>query len=120
MHKFDLTPGHEIADPKINETIGHEFAKLLTKVVEKVVLDHLAIHHQEKEKEVEKEPEPEKKEKIYKTRKQTCEILNISAPTLWKLTKSGKIPSLKIEGRVLYDLEQIYLSLKPRNFSPKK
>lgn len=114
MTKKDLTTGPEIADLKINETIGHVLAKLITMVVENVVSNHLAIHHQEKEK------EPEKKEKIYKTRKQACEILNISAPTLWKYTKSGKIPSLKIEGRVLYDLEQINLSLKPRNFSPKK
>lgn len=36
------------------------------------------------------------------TRRETCELLRVSLPTLWKLTKEKKINAITIGRRVLY------------------
>lgn len=46
------------------------------------------------------------------TRKEVCILLRISEPTLWVLTKSGKLPFIKIGRRVLFDRQQILDFLK--------
>jgi excisionase family DNA binding protein len=62
---------------------------------------------------------PQAKEKKYLTRQEVCEKLNISLPTLWKLTKNNEIQGCKIGGRVLYDLELVEQAVRIRNFKPK-
>ena len=36
------------------------------------------------------------------TRRETCELLHVSLPTLWKLTKEKRINAITIGRRVLY------------------
>ncbi len=36
------------------------------------------------------------------TRRETCELLHVSLPTLWKMTKQGEINAITIGRRVLY------------------
>lgn len=40
-------------------------------------------------------------------RAETANLLHITLPTLYKITKEGVINSVKIGGRVLYDAEEI-------------
>lgn len=53
---------------------------------------------------------PQKQEK-YLTRQQTADFLNIALPTLHRHTKSQKIPSYRIGGRVLYKQSELETSL---------
>lgn len=45
----------------------------------------------------------ETKEPRYYTRKQACEVLGITLPTLNDYTKRGDLQSFRMNGRVLYD-----------------
>ncbi len=45
----------------------------------------------------------ETKEPRYYTRKQVCEVMGISLPTLNEYTKRGDLQSFKMSGRVLYN-----------------
>lgn len=51
-------------------------------------------------------------QKRYLSRKEVKELLKISYPTLNLYTKKGILQGLRIEGRVLYDAEQVENSLK--------
>ena len=84
-----------------------ELANLIAEAVGQAISNYRPIPRQEKEK-------------VYKTRKEICEKLRISSPTLWKYSKSGEIPSVKIGGRVLYDVELVEQVLRTRNFKPKR
>ncbi len=53
-----------------------------------------------------KKEEDETFNKFY-DRKEVCRILRISEPSLWKLSKTGKIPSFKIGRRILYPKAEI-------------
>ena len=55
----------------------------------------------------------------YLTRKETAQKLNISLPTLWKLTKNGNINAYKIGKRVLYRLDDIDNVTHQMDFNPK-
>lgn len=52
-----------------------------------------------------KNQEPPKKR--YYTRKEVCEILHITLPTLWAMVKSGKVSQKKVGTRCLYDADAI-------------
>ncbi len=45
----------------------------------------------------------EVKEPRYYTRKEVCELMGITLPTLHEYTKRGDLTPLKMNGRVLYD-----------------
>jgi excisionase family DNA binding protein len=49
--------------------------------------------------------EPPKKR--YYTRKEVCDILHITLPTLWNMVKSGKLAQKKVGTRCLYDADSI-------------
>lgn len=49
------------------------------------------------------------------TRKQVCDLLNITLTTLWKHTRSGKFKSFGVGKRVYYSREQILEAVKPIN-----
>lgn len=54
-------------------------------------------------------------EKEYITRKETCEILGISLPTLNEWTKQGIIPGYRIASRIRYKKNEILKSLHQIN-----
>lgn len=64
-----------------------------------------------------KQPEPV--EKIYYNRKETAAKIGVSLPTLWKMTKEGKIESVKVGGKVFYTVEAIDKVYQVREFKPK-
>lgn len=45
-------------------------------------------------------------------RVETAKLLHVTLPTLYKITKEGVINSVKIGGRVLYDVEEINKAAK--------
>lgn len=47
------------------------------------------------------------------SRKQAAQKLGVSLPTLWKITKSGALPALKLGGRILYKNSELMACLKP-------
>lgn len=55
----------------------------------------------------------------YLTRRHTADKLNISLPTLWKLTKEGVIPAYKMGKRVLYRSDEVEKATRQMNFNPK-
>jgi excisionase family DNA binding protein len=55
----------------------------------------------------------------YLTRIETAQKLKISLPTLWKITKEGKINSYKIGTKVLYKLHEVENVASQTNFNPK-
>lgn len=52
----------------------------------------------------------------YLTRKEVCQILKISMPTLYKWTLEGKIVSYRISSRVFYKSDEIESALLKRRF----
>lgn len=56
-----------------------------------------------------KAPEPVTK---FHTRKQVCELLNISLPTLTEYTRSGIIIGKRIGSRILYDEGSVQAALR--------
>jgi excisionase family DNA binding protein len=50
---------------------------------------------------------PKNHEVAYITRKEAAALLHVSLPTLHEYTKTGKLKSLRIHGRVLYSREDI-------------
>ncbi|TAL70492.1 MAG: helix-turn-helix domain-containing protein [Bacteroidetes bacterium] len=64
---------------------------------------------------------PEQSQKIFLTRKQLCEKLNISLPTLWKHMKQGILPYVRIGRKIIFDEEIVFKTLeenqKKLNFS---
>jgi predicted ester cyclase len=66
-------------------------------------------------KENQKTTPPEPPQKIFKSKKQVIEELNISSVTLWKLTKNGTIKGLcKVGKKVMYDWKQVQESLNTK------
>lgn len=57
--------------------------------------------------------EPPKKR--YYTRKEVCEILHITLPTLWSMVKSGKVSQKKVGTRCLYDADAIDEAVNKNN-----
>jgi excisionase family DNA binding protein len=49
------------------------------------------------------------------TRDEVCKLLSINKVTLWKHTKEGKIPSIGIGRRVLYNKADVHNAVKPIN-----
>ena len=67
-----------------------------------------------------KMPQPKvKNDTEYITRIEAAQKLKISLPTLWKITKEGKINSYKIGTKVLYKVHEIENVANQRNFIPK-
>jgi len=52
----------------------------------------------------------------YLTRKEVCDLLKVSAPTLYQWTKSGIVSSHKIGSKVLYKSNEIELALSTRKY----
>ncbi len=52
----------------------------------------------------------------YLVRKEVCQILKISLPTLHDWTQNGMITSYRIDSRILYKLEDIEEALTKRKF----
>lgn len=52
----------------------------------------------------------------YLTRKEVCNLLKVTAPTLYQWTKSGIVSSHKIGSRVLYKSNEIELALNTRKY----
>lgn len=50
----------------------------------------------------------------YYTRKELCEILNVSNPTVIEMVKRGEIREKKIGGRILYDAAEIDEAVKEK------
>ena len=50
----------------------------------------------------------------YYTRKELCEILHVTNPTVIEMVKRGEIRELKIGGRILYDVEEIDAAVKEK------
>ena len=55
----------------------------------------------------------------YLSRKETCQILGISLPTLNDYTKKGLVPSYRIGARIRYKKEEVLNSLSHRQFTKK-
>ena len=64
-------------------------------------------------------PFPAKGEE-YWTRKQTAERLHITLPTLRTWTKTGRLKSYEIAGRVLYKPDEVDQALKKQTGSVRK
>lgn len=63
---------------------------------------------------------PENHEVAYITRKEAAALLHVSLPTLNKYTKTGKLKSFKINGRVLCrreDIDAALTSVEPLKYS---
>lgn len=58
-----------------------------------------------------KEEEDSNKPKYY-TRKELCEILHVTNPTVIEMVKRGEIREKKIGGRILYDAAEIDEAVK--------
>jgi excisionase family DNA binding protein len=54
------------------------------------------------------------------TAKEAATLLSISPRLLWSITKLGQIPTVRIGGRVLYDLEDLEAFIQARKSRPKK
>ena len=50
---------------------------------------------------------PEKVERLAVNAREAAEMLHVSERTLWKWTKEGRIPSVKIGRRILYSVEAL-------------
>jgi excisionase family DNA binding protein len=61
-------------------------------------------------------PQPENE---YITRKETCQILGISLPTLNDYSKRGLLPSYRIGSRIRYKKEEVFNSINERQFCRK-
>jgi excisionase family DNA binding protein len=79
-------------------------------LVKKVVLETLQQHSDLKQ---------QPKEILYLNRKEVCSILRISLPTLWKLTKSGRLTAYKIGTRVIYNSEDVNALLRKMEFKTR-
>ncbi|MDY0085928.1 MAG: DUF3853 family protein [Bacteroidales bacterium] len=67
-----------------------------------------------------KMPQPVlKPDSEYITRIEAAQKLKISLPTLWKITKEGKINSYKIGTKVLYKVHEVENVARQTNFTPK-
>lgn len=84
-------------EKKQNQTI----IDALTPLVD-ILTDIIAEKIKEKVLDENKRREP----KFY-NRVETAKLLHVTLPTLYKITKEGVIKSIKIGGRVLYDVEEI-------------
>ncbi len=81
--------------------IMEDFQKVLMQIAEpliNVIVERLAV----KVKQLEKEKEPR-----FYTRKEAAELLHVTLPTLNEYTKQGRLKSKHINGRVLYDANEI-------------
>lgn len=69
----------------------------IKKVVEEVIIEYL------------KKPNPPHNPETlgYLTRKEVCQLLKISLPTLYEYTKSGILVGYRIGGRILYKISEI-------------
>lgn len=56
--------------------------------------------------------EEEEKKPHYYTRKELCELLHVTAPTVIEMVKRGEIQEKKIGGRVLYDAAAVDAAVK--------
>jgi excisionase family DNA binding protein len=63
-----------------------------------VIVERVAV----KVKQMEEEKEPR-----FYTRKEAAELLHVTLPTLNEYTKQGRLKSRRINGRVLYDANEI-------------
>ena len=79
-------------------------------LVKKVVQETLQQHPDLKQ---------QPKEIHYLNRKEVCSILRISLPTLWKLTKSGRLTAYKIGTRVIYNSEDVNALLRKMEFKTR-
>lgn len=52
-------------------------------------------------------------EEKFLSRKQAAQKLGISLPTLWKITKSGAIPALRLGGRIVFRQSELMACMKP-------
>ena len=78
-----------------------DFQKVLMQIAEpliNVIVDRVAV----KVKQLEKEKEPR-----FYSRKEAAELLHVTLPTLNEYTKQGRLKSKRINGRVLYDANEI-------------
>ncbi len=78
-----------------------ELQKVFMQIAEpfiNVLVDRLVV----KMKQMEKEKEPR-----FYTRKEAAELLHVTLPTLNEYTKQGRLKSRRINGRVLYDANEI-------------
>lgn len=67
-----------------------------------------------------KMPQPVlKPDSEYITRIEAAQKLKISLPTLWKITKEGKINSYKIGTKVLYKVHELENVARQTSFTPK-
>ena len=67
-----------------------------------------------------KMPQPVlKPDSEYITRIEAAQKLKISLPTLWKITKEGKINSYKIGTKVLYKVHEVENVARQTSFTPK-
>ncbi len=81
--------------------IMEELQKVFMQIAEpfiNVLVDRLVV----KMKQMEKEKEPR-----FYTRKEAAELLHVTLPTLNEYTKQGRLKSRRINGRVLYDANEI-------------
>ncbi|MBO7557332.1 MAG: helix-turn-helix domain-containing protein [Bacteroidaceae bacterium] len=81
--------------------IMEDFQKVLMQIAEpliNVIVDRVAV----KVKQLEKEKEPR-----FYSRKEAAKLLHVSLPTLNEYTKQGRLKSRRINGRVLYDANEI-------------
>lgn len=54
------------------------------------------------------------KDKRYYTREETADLLHVTLPTLWRMTKDGFISSQKAGGRILYDSDVIDKAIREK------
>jgi len=84
-------------------------SKYFIKALASSIVDELEPKFSQIEKSIKDlKPKPEAE---FLSRKEVCEKLKITEPTLWRLQKSGKIPFVKIGRRILFEKQAVLNSI---------
>ena len=87
-------------------------AEELFKRLDNMIKDQMALFSKQL-----KNSNPNSSDQDLLSRKEVCQILKISLPTLNTWTKEGLIPSYRIGTRILYKSEDVNSALNKRKFT---